>query len=588
MRPERPAGRATRRSALGVACVCVFLVNGAAFAQDEAGEPASPPDTVHAVGAAEMSPTSPAATPGADTTALPDFEPIRDRWRDVKPPPFELYVDGHWYDPYNQNVLKGDYPIVGQNTFLLLTASSDNVYEFSTAPTPSGVSTERPRSEPFFGDDNRTALNGILKLSLELYHGDVAFRPRDWEIRVTPVLSLNRLALQENNNVNVNVRKGPDRNDSHLGFQELSFEKHLVNVSDRYDFVSLRLGIQKFASDFRGFVFTEFNRGARLFGTAGANRWQWNLAYFDLLEKDTNSELNTVFDDREQQVFVANVYRQDCLTLGYTAQLSFHYNRDEASEHVDENGVPVRPAIFGDAKPHEIRAYYLGWTGDGQIGRLNLSHAFYQVFGTDDRHPATSREIDIDARLAALELSVDKDWMRFRASALYASGDSDPRDDTGGGFDGIVDQPFFAGGPFSFWNQQPIRLQGVALVGKLSPFPNLRSNKFEGQANFVNPGLFIANVGYDAEVTPNVKAVANVNYLSFVDTAILTEFLNQPAIDNPIGIDSSVGVIYRPFLNNNAVVTVAASMLNPLSGFDDIYESPGALFSLLASVVLTY
>ncbi len=539
--------------------------------------PAAPTDTA-----------SISTSTAADSIPLPHFEPIPDRWRDIKPPPFELYVEGHWYDPYNQNVLKGDYPIIGQNTFLSLTASSDNVFEFSTAPTPSGVSAERPRSEPFFGDDNRSLLNGNLRLTLELYHGQTAFRPRDWEIRVTPVLSLNRLALQENNNVNINVRKGTDRNDSHLGFQELFFEKHLIDVSDRYDFVSLRVGIQKFSSDFRGFVFTDFNRGARLFGTAGSNRWQWNLAYFDLLEKDTNSELNTVFDDRHQHVFVANVYRQDFLALGYTAQLSFHYNRDEASEHVDENGVPVRPAIFGDAKPHEIRAYYLGWTGDGHIGRLNVSHAFYQVFGTDERHPSTSREIDIDARLAALELSVDKDWMRFRASALYASGDSDPRDDTGGGFDGIVDQPSFAGGPFSFWNQQVIRLQGVNLVNKLSPLPNLRPNKFEGQANFVNPGIFIANVGYDAEVTPKVKAVANVNYLSFLDTAILTDFLNQPEIDNPIGIDSSLGVIYRPFLNNNAVVTVAGSMLNPLAGFDDIYESPGTLFSLLASVALTY
>src|SRR5262245_48989712 len=51
-----------------------------------------------------------------------DFVPLPDRWRDVKTPPYEKNVRGRWFDPYNQNVLKGDYPILGQNTFLVFTA----------------------------------------------------------------------------------------------------------------------------------------------------------------------------------------------------------------------------------------------------------------------------------------------------------------------------------------------------------------------------------------------------------------------------------------------------------------------------------
>ncbi|TMK43928.1 MAG: hypothetical protein E6G55_11880, partial [Actinobacteria bacterium] len=35
-----------------------------------------------------------------------DFLPIKDRWR--------IGYTGRWWDPYNQNVLKGDYPIFGQ------------------------------------------------------------------------------------------------------------------------------------------------------------------------------------------------------------------------------------------------------------------------------------------------------------------------------------------------------------------------------------------------------------------------------------------------------------------------------------------
>lgn len=525
-----------------------------------------------------------------DTTGkvLEDFVPVPDRWRDITPPPYELNVEGHWYDPYNQNILKGDYPIIGLNTFLVATASMDNFAEAVRTPTPSGVSTVDPVSEKFFGRGDRIFVNENLRLSLEFYHGDVAFRPRDWEIKVTSVFNLNYINTRENNGVNINVRKGDDRTETHIAFQELSVEKHLFNVSDNYDFISLKAGIQRFGSDFRQFVFNDFNLGARLFGSFHANRIQYNLIYLPMLEKETNSELNTVFDDREQDVLIANVYIQDFFQLGYTTQFSFHYNHDKPTRHFDENGFPVRPAVIGNARPHEIKAYYAGWTGDGHFGKINITHAFYQVFGTDDFNSVAGRGIDLNAQMAALELSVDKDWMRFKASAFYASGDSDPMDDKGNGFDAIIDQPFFAGGPFSYWNSQGIRLQGVGLVQKQSLLPSLRSSKQEGQANFVNPGLWLFNVGYDAELTPKLKALINVNYLRFVQTEPLQHFLNQPAIHKQIGLDYSLGIVYRPFLNNNAIIVFGVAALTPFDGWKDIFESSQTQYAVLTSVVLTY
>lgn len=576
-----------RRPLEGLPALVLFVALGA---HPAAARPAgAPADSVGAP--ADSMETVPSDSAAADTTMAampPEFREIPDRWNDIKPPPYELNVQGHWYDPYNQNKLKGDYPIIGQNTFFVLTATSEGTGEFARVPTPAGVSTDEALSEPFFGDPDRIVFRQNLKLTLELYHGDTAFRPRDWEIKFTPVLQVNYVGLGENNGVNINVRKGTSRRDDHLGIQELSFEKHLFNLSDRFDFLSLRVGIQKFNSDFRALLFKDFNLGARLLGNAANNRYQYNLAYFDLLEKDTNSELNTVFDDREQEVFLANLYRQDTFTRGYTTQFSFHLNRDAASVHFDENGFPVRPSVLGNVKPHEIEAYYLGWTGDGHFGRLNVNHAFYQVFGTDDFNSVAGRPVDINARLAALELSIDVDWKRYRASVLYASGDSDPMDDTAEGFDSILEEPFFAGGDFSYWNQQEIRVAGVALVNKLSHLPNLRSNKFEGQSNFVNPGLFLANVGFDAEVTTKLKAVTNVTYLSFVETAVLQHFLNQQDIDDGIGIDASLGLLYRPFLNNNMIVKLGAAALTPLDGFDAIYEAPGTQFSAFSALVLTY
>ena len=78
------------------------------------------------------------------------------------------------------------------------------------------------------------------------------------------------------------------------------------------------------------------NRAVRLFGTRFSNRDQFNLIWFDQTEKETNSELNT-FDDRHQNTFIANYFREDFIFPGYTAQASFHYNRDGPSFQFDRN-----------------------------------------------------------------------------------------------------------------------------------------------------------------------------------------------------------------------------------------------------------
>ncbi len=524
----------------------------------------------------------------AATESTPHFVPITDRWRDITPPPYELNVKGKWYDPYNQNLLKGDYPILGRNTFLLFTASTDNLFEAANLPTPSGVSTAVPQSQNFFGTGDRLVLIENLRMTFELYHGSAAYRPRDWEFRVTPVFNVNFLDLRERNNLNISARRTTNRTDRQFALQELSLEKKLFDLSDYYDFVSLRAGIMRFGSDFRGFIFNENNLGVRLFGNLASNRYQFNAAYFGLLEKDTNSELNTLFQDRNQEVYVVNLYRQDLFTLGYTGQLSFHYNKDRASIYYDTNDFPVRPALIGANRPHEVNAYYLGWTGDGHFGRLNINHALYQVLGRDGFNPIANRATTINAQMAALELSVDVDWKRYKISAFYASGDPKPMDGAANGFDTIVDQPLFAGGPFSYWNFQGINLLGVRLVNRQSLVPSLRPSKTEGQANFVNPGVLIFNAAFDAEWTPKLKSVLNANYLRFMNTATLQQFLNQPNIRNDLGLDYGLGLIYRPFLNNQAIITLSATALTPLGGFQDIFQSQRTLYSVFASVVLTY
>jgi len=515
-------------------------------------------------------------------------------WRRYAKPGEFPYVQSHWWDPFNRRKLKGDSPLFGQQTFFDFTASSNTFFDARRVPVPSDVSTANPGSYGFFGKGEQIFLSQTFRFSFDLFHGDAAYRPVDWRIRITPAVNVNYLHTEENGIVNVDVAKGTDRTDAHLGLQEAFFEYKLKDLSPNYDFVSVRAGIQQFSSDFRGFLFVEEQPGVRIFGNLRSNRIEYNLAYFDLLEKDTNSLLNRL-QLRDQQVMIANTYLQDFIWKGYTTQFSFHYDKDNASVHYDENGFLVRPAAIGSVvsngvlHPHNIRAYYLGWTSNGHIGRINVSHAFYQALGHDDFNAIAGKRVDINAQMAALELSLDKDWIRFRSSFFYASGDGNPRDGTARGFDAIADSPAFAGGIFSFWNKEDIRLTStkIELTSQDSLLPSLRSSKFEGQANFVNPGLLLWNVGADFDLKPKLQTFANVNFLRFAHTQPLELLLFQQPIHAGIGGDYSVGVRYRPPLTDNMIVTSGISALTPWQGFREIYTGQ-VLFSVFANVKLKF
>jgi hypothetical protein len=453
-----------------------------------------------------------------------DRREVRDRWR-IGFPEYDRYGDkgargrdipfkkGRWYDPYDQSRLKGDYPIIGNKTFLILSAVSSTATELNRTPKPSDVSSARPGSAEFFGQPEALAVNQIFQFTFEIFHGDSTFKPRDWAIKISPTFSLpNYLNARETGVVDIDVRRGTNRTDTQMSLEEAFGEVKLMDVDENYDFVSARVGIQPFVSDFRGFIFSDNNLGARIFGGFDNNRYQYNVAYFAQFEKDTNSGLNR-FDRRQQNVYVANIFRQDFIKKGYTIQASALYNDDRNSRKFDRNGFLVRPALIGDVSPHSIKVGYLGVNGDGHLGRLNLTDSYYYAFGRDDRNPIAGRAVHISSQMAAAEGSIDHDYLRFRGSFFWAQGDKDPADGKATGFDAIFDDPNFVGGQFSFWNRNGIRLTqtGVGLVQPNSILPSLRSSKIEGQANFVNPGIFIYNAGVDVEVTQRLKAVFNVN-----------------------------------------------------------------------------
>jgi hypothetical protein len=517
-----------------------------------------------------------------------DFQPYTERWR-IVPPPYEVNVDGSLWDPYNQNILKGDRPIVGDDIFLSLSASIDNLLEYRKVPTPCGVSAARPNCEQFFGKPQQFFLNNNVALSADLFKGLTAFKPFDWRLRATFVGNVNYLNTKENGIVNPDVRRGTTRTDGRAALQEAFVEYKIADLSPNFDFISVRGGIQPFNSDFRGFIFSDTTLGVRLFGNFESNKNQFNLAYFDRLEKNTNSGLNT-FELRGQSVWLANYYRQDFPVLGYTQQISMTHVQDNKSFHFDNNDFLARPDPVGNFKPHSVRATYFGWTSSGKIDWLNIEHAFYNVRGRDIKNNIAGRDVNINAYMAAVELSYDRDWYRPKISYFFASGDGNPRDKTARGFDSIFDNPSFVGGGFSFWNRLAIKLTGtgVNLVNRGSLLPDLRTSKEQGQPNFVNPGIHIWNAGVDIEVTPKAKLLLNANYLRFAQVETLQLLLFQSGIHKQIGWDLNAGLRYRPFLNNNVIVFLGFATFLPGKGFKDIYESGHPLYIGFSNLTLTY
>ncbi len=517
--------------------------------------------------------------------------PVPDRWRLIS----NLGVmKDQILNPYTQNTLKGDKPVFGHDGFLVLSTISDTVFEPRSIPTPvAPQAPDRAGANGIFGGDTQNAFLQSVIVSLVYLKGDTTFRPPDIELHVTPVFNFNHVHVQENRALRVDPRESTTRRETFIGMQELFADYHLRNVSDRYDFDSVRFGIQPISLDFRGFLFQDVPLSARLFGTRDNNRWQYNLLWARRLEKDTNSGLNAINRPlREDDVFAANLYRQDWPVLGFTSQavVAHNRNRESGDFYFDRNGFLARPASLGTERGRNYQVTYLGLNGDGHFGRDNLTASAYLATGHEDHGVFRNEARDILAGFAAAEWSRDYNWIRARVSALWASGDDDPYDNTANGFDAVFENPIIAGADSSYWIRQGVPLiggGGVTLSTRNGVLNNLRTSKEHGQSNFTNPGTVLLGLGGDFDLTPELRLSTNVNHLWFADTTVLEVARNQGGLSKDIGWDLSTALIWRPFQTQNAVLRLSYAQLLPGAGFKALFPNDDA-YSLLANVTFTY
>ena len=564
-------------------CITFALLVTSALAEDSVPIPRQRPGYDIPI----VPPTIYESVPDRNSSAS-DFVPVPDRWR--------MFYAGKWYDPYNQNILKGDLPVFGSpghEWFFKLDLISETRVQRSKVAFPVGISsTVKPGRINTLGNGMLSGVVQNVITRASLIRGNTTFKPPEYEIRITPVFSFNRFQTNETGVLNINPSRGRTRNDDHIGFLELFGDLHLLDISDRYDFISSRFGIQEFQSDFRGFIYSDSAPGIRFFGNIDDNKFQWNLAWFSRLDKDTNSGMNT-FDTRHEDVFIANLYHQDTLVLGHQLQASLIYRDDRAGNHgfhYDNNGFLRRPASIGDERPKNISSGYLSFNGDGHFDRINTTTSVNYAFGTESHNPIAGRRQNIEAFMVAQEFSYDLDWIRFRTSAFWASGDKDPFDSKAQGFDAIFDNPNFAGGDLSFWQSQGIPFIGggeVFLTNFNSLLPNLRAGKEEGQSNFVNPGLRLVNLGVDFELSPTLKLITNASYLQFDQTAVLETLRQDGSYDREIGYDLSAGLLYRPFMTNNIQFRFGTAALIPGKGLRNTYGD-NTLYNFFGDMILEY
>ncbi len=561
----------------------VLMACGRAMAQDFQ-VPGAPPPTLPPPEAVDQNDLSSFLT---DTRV-----PIPDRNRIID----ALGVPDNPFNPYQQSTIKGDRPLVG-DWFVNVSFIFDGVYEPKAVPVPVDVvETNLASNGGQFGRPSQELVSTTFLPSFSIIKGDTAFKPPDFELRVTPAFNYSQLSTDELGIVNVNPAAGRIRNTRFVGVQEAFVDYHLQDVSSRYDFDAIRVGIQPFNADFRGFLFQDEQLGLRLFGDRGNNRFIYNIAYFRRIDKDTDSGLNDLSEPlRRDDIFLANLFVQDLPVLGYTTEFSVveNLNHEVATEY-DKNGFQIIPEEFGLENPHKYAVTYYGLNGDGHIGRLNLTQSYYYAVGNDSMNELSGHPAQIRAYFGAIEPSMDFDWIRVRGSALYASGDAHPGNKSETGFDSILENPQFAGADTSYWIRQGIPFIGGGGINLVNPdalLPDLRSSKDEGQSNFINPGLTLLGVGADFDVLPELRFSLNANHLNFNNTRILEILREQSPIHRNIGWDLSGAGTARPFDTQNIILRLSAAFLVPGRGFQDLFAAQSKdqiYYSVLLNTILAY
>ncbi len=498
-----------------------------------------------------------------------------DRWHIID----ALGYKSNLTNPYaTNNAVKGDRPLLDRPTFggtwfFNGTATANTLVESRRIPAVAGA------NAPFLDPRQQLFESETATVDAVLYRGDTIFQPPDWQLRFTPIF-----------NYSATRTNGQSVATNTFGAQALFVEKQLRETSANYDFDSVRVGVQAMNSDFRGFVLADQPAGVRFFGTRSNDVYQYNLGWFRPLPKNAARQNQFGAGIPANDILLGSLYVQDLFRPGLNSEfvLIFDRNHTRGTQVLAPQAAGI-PATFNDNGHHNYDVGYLGYSVDGHVGSFNLTASLYEILGVQQQSAFGVQNSRVEARFGAAELSRDFDWIRIRASGLYASGDSNPFDKTSHGFDAISQSALFAGADSSFYihQQLPLVLNQLTLKPRDSLFPDLRSTAAPGQSNYDNPGLRLIGLGADLDFTPALRLSMDANHLWFDNTAPLTAVLGRQIAGNDIGTDLSFDLFYRPLDSQNIILRLTAARLLAAAATRDLTGGT-APFSAFFNLILTY
>ena len=163
---------------------------------------------------------NPDGVPPAPIDQVGSFIPVPNRWRIMETLGFKF----PWYDPYDQNIWKGDKPIDGKDHFLAFNVISDTVLQPRTMPTPVGPqSPSQPGQNDMLGRVRQNVFLQTIIASVDYYKGDTVFKPPEYEFKATLALNYSRVNVQQVRALQIDPRLGQTRDDGFLGVQELFY-----------------------------------------------------------------------------------------------------------------------------------------------------------------------------------------------------------------------------------------------------------------------------------------------------------------------------------------------------------------------------
>jgi hypothetical protein len=485
-------------------------------------------------------------------SARPDIEASPDRWRLLEPLGIGERPRNPLYNPYTPSLVKGDYPLFGDKVFFAATGVIDTFADFKR--NLDFFSGGRFRNIPYHEHNMLGQVTAVA--FFEVFHGDTVFQPKDWAIRLAPVM---RFRCGDNNATDHGCGE-------YITLQEGFAELKLFEVGRTFDATSVRAGIQGFNSDFFGLVFNDVQTGVRFFGELDRNQFKVNLAAFDRLSKEKLAALNELGKRREHQVAVLSLQWDDFIWPGFNILPSVVYSHDEA------------PAVV---TPGHLDAWYLGLAVAGHVGRVNVAGAVYYVTGRTARNTPTRTRQDISAATVFAQAAYPINWLNPRLSVVYGTGDDDPTDRSARGFDAVFDNVAFGGGQFSYVFGEKIQLGGTVFLRGNSVYPSLRAANATSQ--YVNPGVLAINPGIDLTLTATTLFEANYNYVRFDDTSSLGR-----QVSSEVGHELNAGVTWRPLANEQIILFAGGAVFFPGGGVKDTFGNDDPVYKTVVRLVLTF